>query len=96
MIKILMMTRAIASDYRMRRKLMFGILVGALTMVFVGTFLIWDSFVDHPLFFAIYWMACGWLVITAVLLSIYDMMQVLRSGRAAKVAEKKRIFKNLS
>jgi hypothetical protein len=94
--KILMMVRAVASDYRMRRKLMFGILVGALTMVFIGTFLIWESFVDHPLVFAIYWMVCAWLVITAALLSIYDMLQVLRSARAAKVAEKKRIFKNPS
>ncbi len=74
---------------------MFGILVGALIMVFVGTFLIWDFFVDHPLFFAIYWLACGWLVITAVLLSIYDMVQVLHSARAAKVTEKKRIFNDL-
>lgn len=92
---IWLISRAIASDQLVRRKTMFIILVAALGMLFVGAFGLWEFFVDHPLFFAIYWLVCGWLVITSILLAIYDMLQVLRHAREARQAEKNKIFRDL-
>lgn len=94
--KLILLTRAIASDCTVRRKLMSGIIIAALVMVFVGAFLIWDVFVEHPIVFALYWLACGWLVITASLLAIYDLLQVVRTARSEQRAAKSRAFKDLN
>ncbi|MFY8217347.1 MAG: hypothetical protein ACOVMP_12185 [Chthoniobacterales bacterium] len=94
--KILLISRAVAADQPVRRKAMLVLLSAALGMVFVGCFILWNFFVEHPLFFAIYWLACGWLVVTAVLLAVYDIVCVLRDARSTRRSEQKRIFTDLS
>lgn len=90
--KIWWISRAMASDQSVRRRCMFSLLTAALVMVFLGSIVLWEFFVDHPMIFAIYWLACGWLVVTAVLLAIVDILQIVRSSRAERRAEQKRIF----
>ncbi len=71
----------IAFDQRTRRKAMFVLTLTALVLLFVGTTLLWPTFPDRPLFFAIYWLACAWLTVCVILLSIYDLLTVGRQHR---------------
>ncbi len=79
---LISVTTGIAFDQRTRRQAMFAITLAALVMLFVGATLLWQTFTDHPLFFAIYWLVCAWLTISAMLLSIYDLLVVIRRHRA--------------
>ncbi|MGC1481518.1 MAG: hypothetical protein WA771_13535 [Chthoniobacterales bacterium] len=81
---ILRITTGIALDQRVRRKAMFAITLAALALLFVGTTLLWSTFADHPVFFAIYWLICAWLTVSAMLLSIYDLLVVTRRHRAER------------
>lgn len=78
--------RGLIRDQTMRRKTMFAVLVVALAMLFAGsTFL--QGFLsprEHPFWFALYWLACGWLTLTAVLLALFDLFMVRVTARRAK------------
>ena len=79
-------TRGLIRDQTMRRKTMFVLLVVALVMLFLGsTFL--PGFLnarEHPVWFTIYWFACGWLTLTAMLLALFDLLMVRVAARRAK------------
>ena len=81
-------TRGLIRDQTMRRKTMFVILIVALVMLFVGsTFL--QEFLnarEHPVWFTIYWFACGWLTLTAMLLALFDLLMVRMEARKTKKA----------
>lgn len=82
----------IARDQTMRRRAMFVLTLTALGMVFVGCVILWNVFVEHPIFFALYWLACGWITICVMLIAIYDLLQVIRAGREARREARKRIL----
>jgi fatty acid desaturase len=92
---VLSITRGIAFDQRQRRSAMFALTLAALGMVFAGTFLLWNIFATHPLFFAIYWLVCLWLVTCVFLLAIYDLLVVMRRGREEHSAARREIFKDI-
>lgn len=71
---------------------MTGLLIASLGLLAFGAFIAWDFFAARPVVFVIYWFACGWLVITAAMLALYDMLQVVRAGRIAREIEKRRIL----
>jgi protein-S-isoprenylcysteine O-methyltransferase Ste14 len=79
-------TRGLIRDQTMRRKTMFVLLIVALVMLFSGsTFL--QGFLgphEHPFWFAIYWLACGWLTLTAMLLALFDLLMVRVAARRTK------------
>ena len=79
-------TRGLVRDQTMRRKTMFVLLLVALVMLFLGsTFL--QGFLSaraHPVWFTIYWFACGWLTLTAMLLALFDLLMVRMEARRAK------------
>lgn len=79
---VISVTTGIAFEQRIRRQAMFALTLAALVMLFVGVTFLWHAFADHPLFFAIYWLVCAWLTISAMLLSIYDLLVVIRRQRA--------------
>lgn len=70
----------------MRRRAMLGILAAALVMLVAGsTFL--ASTLDpreHAAWYIIYWLACAWLTITAMLLALFDVLIVRAQGRGAR------------
>ena len=74
---------------------MFALTLAALAMLFAGTFPLWGIFAAHPLFFAIYWLACVWLVICVLLLAIYDLMTVFHRGREEHAAARRKIFHDI-
>ncbi|MGZ4982553.1 MAG: hypothetical protein ACXWFY_01490 [Chthoniobacterales bacterium] len=80
--------RGLIRDPRMRRRTMFVLLLVAMLMVFLGV-----TFLEAPLnprehvgWFLLFWCACAWLTITALLLAIFDMLALRREARAARSA----------
>jgi hypothetical protein len=84
----------IARNQSQRRRAMFALTVAALLLLLAGVTALWNAFPEHPLFFAIYWMACGWLSICVMLLAVYDLMMVVRRGRKEREAARREIFGN--
>ena len=79
-------TRGILRDRQTRRKVMFWIVIAALVMLFLGaTFLgpVLDPRV-RPGWFILYWLACAWVTVTAVLLALLDLLQVRLQAREEK------------
>lgn len=78
--------RGLIRDQKMRRKTMCALLVVALVMLFVGSTILTDQ-IDphqHARTFVLYWLACAWLTLTALLLALFDVLMVRAQGRAAR------------
>ena len=79
-------TRGVIRDQTARRKTMFVLLVVALVLLFAGsTFL--HSILNpraHPVWFISYWLVCGWLTVTAILLALFDLLVVRAQARKAE------------
>jgi len=39
---------------------------------------------EHPGWFLLFWVACGWLTLTAFLLALFDLLMVRAQDRAAR------------
>ena len=79
-------TRGLLRDQTMRRKAMFWTVIVAVMMLFCGaTFLApWLDPRVRPSWFILYWLACGWLTVTVVLLAIFDLLLVRVKAREEK------------
>ena len=87
---IILVTRGIILDPRVRRWAMFILLMAALAMVFAGyTFL--AGTLSTPWNFIVYWGACGWLTFAALMLALWDLLMV----RAAARRERRRLEKQV-
>lgn len=78
--------RLLAGDITTRRKVLGIITLVAAAMLFLGATVLASSLEASPVLFISYWLACLWLVLTLVLLAVYDMLQVFSSGRQARRA----------
>ena len=85
---ILQATRGVVREGAMRRKVMFTLLALAAVMLVAGsTFL--QEVLDHrahPAWFIIFWLVCGWLTATSLLLALFDLLLIRGQGRAARKA----------
>ena len=81
-------TRGLLRDQNARRKTMFWIVIAAVLMLFCGATLLAPWLDPHlrPVWFILYWLACAWLTVTAVLLALLDLFQVRVQARAGKRA----------
>jgi len=81
-------TRGVIRDQKTRRRTMIVLLVAALLLLFAGaTFL--EAPLNprqHPLGFLLFWIGCGWLTLTALLLAIFDMLILKLEGRRTQCA----------
>jgi uncharacterized membrane protein len=91
---IVAITIGLAREQDQRRRVMFALTLGAVLMLFVGTFVLWNIFTTHPLFFAIYWLVCVWIVICVLLLAIYDLLQNIRRAKREHAAARRDLFKD--
>jgi hypothetical protein len=76
-------TRGLIRDARTRRRTMALVLGAALLMLIGGSTLL-RSALDpraHLGWFVLYWLACSWLTLTALLLAIFDLLLVRAQGR---------------
>jgi len=77
---IILMTRGILLDPRVRRWAMFVLLLAAMVMLFAGTtFLAGD--LTMPWGFIIYWGICAWLTFAALMLALCDMLMIRIEAR---------------
>ena len=79
-------TRGILRDRETRRQVMFWTVLVAVVMLFLGaTFLApWLDPHARPGWFILYWLACAWITVTAVLLAIFDLLVVRVQAREQK------------
>jgi protein-S-isoprenylcysteine O-methyltransferase Ste14 len=92
---ILLLTKGIIRDQRMRRSMMFWIMLVALVMLFIGAWLLTDRWGrEHPWLYLFYWLICSWLTLTGVLLAFLDILALRAAQRAARrVLEKQMLDK---
>lgn len=80
---VTLMTRGIILEMRSRRWAMFILLLAAMLMLFAGsTFL--AGTLDSPFRFLLYWGACAWLTLGAMLLAFWDLLVVRAAARAER------------
>ena len=79
-------TRGIIRDQRSRRKAMSAVIVVALLMMIAGATLLQDALNprEHAVRFILYWLACAWFTLTALLLALFDALMLRAQARAAR------------
>src|SRR5437667_11202097 len=78
--------RGVIRDQSTRRRVMFTTLVMAMLMLFFGTTFLQTllSPREHPGWFILFWVACAWLTLTALLLALFDLLMLRAQDRAAR------------
>jgi hypothetical protein len=78
--------RGVIRDQATRRWVMFITLVIAMLMLFSGTTFLQPllSVREHPGWFVLFWVACAWLTLTALLLALFDLLMLRAQDRAAR------------
>jgi protein-S-isoprenylcysteine O-methyltransferase Ste14 len=86
-------TRGVIRDQNTRRKAMLVLLIAALVLLATGATVLQPVINprDHPGWFILFWIACGWLALTAMLLAIFDMLILKREERLADRELKKKL-----
>jgi hypothetical protein len=79
-------TRGVIRDRSTRRWTMLAVLIVAMVLLFGGTTFL-QPFLsprEHPAWFILFWLACAWLTLLALLLAVFDLLIAriqARSGR---------------
>ena len=82
---IILFSKAVLRDTRLRRNVMLWVMAAALAMLFLGSWLLPDEWARrHWILFFCYWAFCAWLTLTAVLLAIFDMLIIRATARAMR------------
>jgi hypothetical protein len=79
-------TRGVIRDQNSRRKMMFFCVLAAMLWLFLGATFLQGFLAARPLWFMLYWLACAWLTIAALLLAIFDLLMTRVQARAADKA----------
>ncbi len=60
--------------------------IGALVLIVAGSTFLQDLLEprQHTLAFIIFWIACGWLTMLALLLALFDLLIIRAEARAAR------------
>ena len=81
---IILLSKAIVRDQRLRRQCMLWLVGVAVVMIFLGSLLSESWARAHVGLFAVYWVVCGWLTLTGVLLALLDILVIRAAGRATR------------
>jgi uncharacterized membrane protein len=78
--------RGVIRDQSTRRWVMFITLVIAMLMLFSGTTFLQPLLTprEHWGWFLLFWLACAWLTLTALLLALFDLLMLRAQNRAAR------------
>jgi len=78
--------RGIIRDPAARRKVMFALLFAAVLLVVAGSTFLQDFLHarEHPMRFIVFWVACAWVMITALLLALLDLLTTRARARTAE------------
>jgi hypothetical protein len=92
---IIAVTQGIIRDSAARRKWMTGSVVGAAAMLFIGVTALGSWLVDRPFVFFVYWFACCWLTMLAILIALYDILILRRDSMRARRDMARRIVNEI-
>lgn len=81
---LILVTRGILRSTEVRRWIMFGVVLAALAMVFLGSTFLEEVLRQRPLLFVSYWLVCGWLTLLTILLALYDLLIMRAAGKATR------------
>jgi len=61
-------------------------LIMALALLFSGSTFLQSALNprNHPVLFILFWVACAWLTLAALLLSVFDLLMLRREARKAQ------------
>jgi hypothetical protein len=78
--------RGLLRDRGLRRKTMFAAVAVALLLMVCGSSVLQSVLDphDHPVWFILYWFACAWMTVLALLLGIFDLLLTRRDARAQR------------
>ena len=82
---IILLTKGILRDTRLRRNLMMWLMLVAMVMLFLGSWLLSGDWARrHVWLYFAYWAVCAWLTIAGMLLAIFDMLIIRAAGQAMR------------
>ena len=82
---ITLLSKGVLRDTRMRRNVMLWIMMAAMVMLFLGSWLLTDDWArKHIWLYVAYWVVCGWLTLTGVLLAVFDILVIRAAERAMR------------
>ncbi|MEY2492853.1 MAG: hypothetical protein QOH24_1804 [Verrucomicrobiota bacterium] len=79
-------TRGVIRDRSTRRWTMFAVLIVAMVLLFGGTTFL-QPFLsprEHPAWFILFWLACAWLTLLALLLAVFDLLMARIQARSCR------------
>ena len=88
---IIQVSKGLVREQSARRSVMFFAVIAALVLLFLGATFLDRWLREHPLIFLIYWAACAWVTLLAVLLALFDLLMI----RAAAAREKRELARRL-
>ncbi len=76
-------TRGVIREQSVRRKVMFALLILAMLLLFSGSTFLAPMLnpKEHLVAALVFWSACVWLTLTALLLALFDLVAVRRTAR---------------
>lgn len=79
-------TRGVIRNQPTRRRAMFVLLIIAMLLLFSGLTFLQTTLNprEHLLWFALFWLVCLWLTLTAMLLAVFDLLTVRMEARRAR------------
>jgi hypothetical protein len=91
-------TRGLLRDRKSRRRTMAISIAIALLLLVTGltVFRPWLDPHEHPWRFTLFWLACSWETILAILLALFDVLLTRAQERAARKALREQIAGNAS
>ncbi len=80
---VIQAVRGVIRDQNRRRTTMFILLLVALALLFSGSTFFESALNprERPVWFILFWVACAWLTLTAMLLAIFDLLVVKLEAR---------------
>jgi hypothetical protein len=78
---IIPITKGVIREQSARRSAMFFVMLGALVLLFFGATFLDGWLREHRIIFVLYWFACAWATLTAVLLALYDLLTIRIEAR---------------
>ena len=90
---MLLYTRGMIFDQRIRRLTMFYAVLVAMVMAFAGDIILGEWLREKLVRFVIYWLVCGWLTVLAALLAVYDLLMLRIQHRLVRRELRERLLK---
>jgi hypothetical protein len=89
---LILITKGIIRDVTVRRWVMFVVVLVALLMLFCGATFLNAFLLRRPVCFLVFWGACAWLTLAAMLLAVYDLLILRARGRRERERLRHEVF----